>query len=104
MAMEKKLEIYGSARSRSCGLGCVGREEAMIERRRRRNEYNSNEAVIAREIEARNREPQQKEERAIVQLKESERRSWENYGHLLDLPDDPDISPKRVINRGDNDK
>ena len=99
------MEIYGSARSRPCGLGCVGRKEAMIERRRRRNEYNSNEAVIAREIEARNREPQQKEERAIVEyMKESERRSWENYGHLLDLPDDPDISPKRVINRGDDDK
>jgi hypothetical protein len=82
-----------------------GREEAMIEPRRRCDEYNSKASVTAREIEARNRELQQKEERAIAEyMKESERRFWGNYGHLLDLPDDPDISPNRVINRGDDDR
>jgi hypothetical protein len=82
-----------------------GREEAMIERRRRRNEYNSKAAVIAREIEAHNRELRQKEERTIAEyVKESERRFWENDGHLLDLQDDPDIFPNRFINRGDDDR
>ena len=82
-----------------------GREEAMIERRRRRNEYNSKAAVIAREIEARNRELRQKEERTIVEyIKESERRFSEKYRHLLDLPDDPDIFPNRFIHRGDDDR
>jgi hypothetical protein len=52
-----------------------GREGAMIERRRRREEYNSKAAVLARKVEARNREIQQEEERTIAEyMKESERR------------------------------
>jgi hypothetical protein len=85
-----------------------GREEARIEwcrRRKKYHEYNSKAARIAREVQARARELQQKEERATAEyMKESERRFWENYGDLLDFQDDLDISLNRVINRGDDDR
>jgi len=107
MTIEKEIGKYMEASDPDLvAWDAWGREEAMIERRRRHKEYNSKAAVIAREVEARNRHLQQKEERTIAEyMKESEHRFWENYGELLDLPDNPDISPNRFSpNKGDNER
>jgi hypothetical protein len=103
---QRKWKYMGAPDPDLVAWDAWGRGEAMIERRRRRNEYNSKAGVIARAIEARNRELQQKDEHVIGEyMKQSVRRFWENYGeHLLDLPDDPDISPNRFINRGDDER
>jgi hypothetical protein len=78
-------------------------EESLIERRRRRKKYNRKAAVIAREVEARNRQLQQEEERAIAEyMRDSERKFWKSYGDLFDPSNDPDTSLERVVNRGED--
>jgi hypothetical protein len=80
-----------------------GRREAMIERRRRRKQYNSKAAVLARHVEIRNRLLQQEKERAIdASMREAVRKFWEKYGD--NLPESSDRTFDKFFIRGDDDR